>query len=201
MTGLFVAVPLLYYFDLVPVPMIPFLIAMFILCYCLWAYSSKRKNTTAGPEFSFKKEFARIIAIFAVAVIIISVWIFLKEKELLFRFVESHPLLWLIVIILYPLLSVYPQEFIYRKFFFSRYGKLFGEGFLMILMSSLAFSLMHIVFRNWIAVFLTFAGGLLFGWTYSRTKSMLLVVFEHALYGDFIFTIGLGVYFYSASFH
>ena len=40
-------------------------------------------------------------------------------------------------------------------------------------------------------------GGLLFAATYERRRSTLLVSIEHGLYGDFIFTVGLGGLFYN----
>lgn len=55
---------------------------------------------------------------------------------------------------------------------------------------------MHIVFNNYIAVVFTFLAGLIFMKTYIDTKSFGLVCIEHALYGNMIFTIGLGEYFY-----
>ena len=62
--------------------------------------------------------------------------------------------------------------------------------------SALVFSYGHIVFENSLAVGLSFIGGLLFARTYVSTRSTFAAAFEHALYGCFIFTIGLGQYFY-----
>jgi hypothetical protein len=42
---------------------------------------------------------------------------------------------------------------------------------------------------------LSTVGGLLFVSTYLRTRSLLAVVWEHALYGIALFTVGLGRYF------
>jgi membrane protease YdiL (CAAX protease family) len=39
---------------------------------------------------------------------------------------------------------------------------------------------------------LTTVGGLLFAYTYQRYRSTLLVAAEHALYGDFVFSVGIG---------
>ena len=39
-------------------------------------------------------------------------------------------------------------------------------------------------------------GGLFFADTYAKTRSLAAVYFEHALYGCYLFTIGLGFYFY-----
>jgi membrane protease YdiL (CAAX protease family) len=66
----------------------------------------------------------------------------------------------------------------------------------MVLGSALAFSFAHVVFRNWIALGLSFGGGLLFAWTYERTGSSLVATAQHALFGCYLFTIGLGWYFY-----
>ena len=42
-------------------------------------------------------------------------------------------------------------------------------------------------------------GGFLFALTYSKTKSLLLVSFEHALYGNTLFFLGLGWFFWGGS--
>jgi membrane protease YdiL (CAAX protease family) len=55
---------------------------------------------------------------------------------------------------------------------------------------------MHIVYRNPLAVVLTFFGGLIFAWRYKVTNSLLTSSFEHALYGCWLFTVGLGDFFY-----
>jgi hypothetical protein len=39
-------------------------------------------------------------------------------------------------------------------------------------------------------------GGVFFARTYTARPSLALVVAEHALYGCFLFTLGLGHYFY-----
>jgi membrane protease YdiL (CAAX protease family) len=66
----------------------------------------------------------------------------------------------------------------------------------MIFASAAAFSLMHIVFKNPLALLLTFAGGILFAKTYEKTDSLVISLIEHALYGNYVFTLGLGKYLY-----
>ena len=97
--------------------------------------------------------------------------------------------------LLSPLLSVCPQEFLYRAFFFERYQPLFGSGRGMIAASSLAFSFVHIIFGNWIAVGLCCLGGLLFSPTNAPALSLLACI-DHALFGNLVFTIGLGQFFH-----
>lgn len=107
--------------------------------------------------------------------------------------------LWLIVMVLYPILSVFPQEVIFRAFFHARYSPLFHTQRMMLSASAMAFGFAHVLFQNWVAILLCTAGGLIFGMTYERTRSLALVWIEHAIYGCFIFTIGLGYYFYHGS--
>jgi membrane protease YdiL (CAAX protease family) len=101
----------------------------------------------------------------------------------------------------YPLFSVYPQGLIYRAFFFHRYRPLLRvapqtRSWILILVSAATFALMHILFHNWIALALTFPGGILFALRYCNTRSLCVSSLEHALYGCFLFTIGLGQFFY-----
>jgi len=69
----------------------------------------------------------------------------------------------------------------------------------MMLVSAMAFGFVHIIFRNWLAVGLCAIGGLLFSFTYQTSGSFLLACLDHAIFGNFLFTIGLGRYFYHGS--
>jgi membrane protease YdiL (CAAX protease family) len=130
---------------------------------------------------------------------LITAGVLLFRRDMLFGFVRSRPVVWAIVMVLYPVLSVYPQGIIYRGFFMRRYEALFGSSRLMLLASAAAFSFMHIVLLNPVAIALTFVGGLLFNRTYVRSRSLLVSAIEHSLYGCFLFTIGLGRYFYGGA--
>jgi membrane protease YdiL (CAAX protease family) len=99
---------------------------------------------------------------------------------------------WLAILVLYPALSVYPQELLFRVFFFKRYASLFPSPRLMVPASAFTFGWAHIVFGNGWAVAYTLIGGWLFADTYRRTGSVRLVCLEHTLYGNLIFTIGYG---------
>ena len=129
--------------------------------------------------------------------VVAAVWlvVYLFYPHRLFVLPREHPYLWLLFMALYPLFSVYPQELLYRAFFYTRYAALFSERDFMIVASTLCFMLMHIVFDNGIAPLSTLIGGYLFADTYSRTRSLRLVCLEHALYGYVIFTVGLGEFF------
>ena len=63
---------------------------------------------------------------------------------------------------------------------------------LLVFMNAIVFSLGHIFFKNTLVLLLTFFGGFLFALTYYKTNSTLLVSIEHAIYGCWLFTIGMG---------
>ena len=113
----------------------------------------------------------------------------------LFDLPRRRPLEWGLVVLLYPFLSVLPQELFFRCFFFFRYGRLFRSRALRIVASGLLFGFAHVLYGNWIAVGFSALGGMLFAWTYTRTRSLWWVTIEHALYGMTLFTVGLGRYF------
>lgn len=98
--------------------------------------------------------------------------------------------------ILYPILSAFFQKILFRTFFTLRYKNLFKNESFFVFINALIFGGVHILFGNFIAVIFSFFGGVLFMKTYLKSNSTLLSTIEHSLYGNFIFTIGLGHYFY-----
>jgi membrane protease YdiL (CAAX protease family) len=193
---LFVVLPLGYRFSPRPISPLPVLWAAALYCY--WQV---RRDPTLSRELLWSPQAAprqlpSILLCFVICAGVVWVAVRLLAPELLFSFVKSNPILWVLVMVLYPALSVYPQGIIYRSFVMHRYATLFPSGTLLIFVSAAAFAFMHIIFRNPLAVALTFAGGLLFAWRYRATGSLFTSSLEHALYGCWLFTVGLGQYFY-----
>jgi membrane protease YdiL (CAAX protease family) len=149
-------------------------------------------------EWSLWRPILRRFAVSAAALTILTV-VLLPQRFLSFPL--ERPALWAMVMLLYPLLSVVPQEFIFRSFFFARYRAIFPSPRAMMLASALTFGFAHLLLHNWVAVFLSTVGGFYFAHTYQRRPSLALVWAEHALYGCFLFTVGLGYYFYSGAPH
>jgi hypothetical protein len=197
---LYVALPLAYRFSPVRVPALPVLWA--VAGYALWHLlidphfdRAKLWNWAqfSGPNTPILVPILVIFAVFAVLT-----WLGVRRfaSQLEWNFVRQGPGFWAIVMVAYPIASVYPQAVLYRAFFFERYSALFPGKWAMIMASAAAFGFLHIIFRNWLAVGLTFAGGLLFASRYAETGSLAVSSFEHALYGCWLFTVGLGQYFY-----
>jgi len=193
--------PVLMYERVLPNWPIPFL-----LLAAIWAFAVLRRDNSfdkqlltrrTGIGAGFREVLLRDVPL--LALLGGAVWV--AAPEMLFSLVKTRPGLWLLVMVFYPVLSVYPQELIYRAYFFHRFKPLFGDGLGMIAASAVLFGFVHIIFGNWISIALTAIGGILFGTTYRKSNSLLLTCLEHALFGDFIFTIGIGRYFYHLARH
>ena len=100
------------------------------------------------------------------------------------------------IMVAYPILSAWPQEFIYRSLFFERYGGLFPTATIAIVANGLAFGIGHLFYMNPVTIAMTAAGGAFMGWAYLRNRSMLFAWVLHAIAGNIIFTAGLGIFFY-----
>ncbi len=144
----------------------------------------------------FKKILPTILLRFFISGLALAALAYYLDPSKFLEFVKEKPGVWIVVMFAYPLLSAYPHEIIYRAYFFHRFRELFPSDLSLILASSLLFGLAHIILGNWFAVVLSALGGILFSISYLKSKSLLAASFEHALYGDLIFTLGLGRYFY-----
>jgi membrane protease YdiL (CAAX protease family) len=164
--------------------------------YLLWdpTFRLTRELNRAIPT----REMVSIIGIFAVAGGAITAFVWLKLPEVFLGLPTNRPALWAMIMLLYPLLSVVPQELIYRTFFFHRYGPLFGDArWLAIATNGLLFGFAHIIFGSYVSIVLTAILGVLIAWRYERTRSFWGAWLEHSLFGCLIFTIGLGRYFFT----
>jgi membrane protease YdiL (CAAX protease family) len=193
---LFVALPLGFRFLPVRVSPLPALWAAALYCYLVLRSTpgfSRSKFLNASP---LAGSLGSILLGFLVAAILVALGVWIWRPQALFGFMRTRPFLWAFVMLLYPVFSVYPQGIVYRAFIFERYRILFPSVALLILFSAAAFAFSHIIFRNPWSVVLTFIGGALFAWRYQRTDSLLVSSLEHALYGCYMFTVGLGGLFY-----
>ncbi|MBT79065.1 MAG: CPBP family intramembrane metalloprotease [Alteromonadaceae bacterium] len=120
--------------------------------------------------------------------------VYLIKPELFLQWPLNEPELWMLTLLIYPIVSVIPQEIIFRTYFFHRYKTILPSKMMRWGISTFVFGLVHLVYGNWIAMVLSWLGGALFGYRYMQTRSTPVVVVEHAIWGSFIFTIGLGSY-------
>jgi membrane protease YdiL (CAAX protease family) len=139
-------------------------------------------------EFFWKSVLIKLLIIAFLTI----VFVWFTNKDDLFHMVYQKPVKWIVLLFIYSIFSVYPQELIYRTLFFQRYEILFKGKALFIFINAIVFSLAHLFFKNPLVLLMTFLGGILFALTYDKTKSTLLVSIEHAIYGCWLFTVGMG---------
>ena len=161
-----------------------------------YAYFILKKD----KEFNFKsllckihwKELLILNVIFAVNIYLYTL---ILHTDLLFSLPRKNLTLLILIIIFYPIISVAPQEFIYRVFFCQRYEKIFGKNyFYMILINTIVFSYGHIVFHNFTAILFTAIASPIFLIIYLK-YSFATCLLLHALSGLLVFIFGLGKFF------
>ncbi len=179
------------------VPIIPVLVGLSLLIGLQLARDPEfRWREQLGGGFE-RADLAPVLRRFAISGALLTLVLGLVEPSLLFGFPRQRPWFWALVMVGYPVLSVLPQEFLYRTYFFHRYEAWLGRW--TVPASALAFCVAHLLFGNWVALALTLIGGGFFARTFERTRSLLLASIEHALYGQLVFTIGLGEFFYGGT--
>ncbi len=152
----------------------------------------EKKKFKIAPDLKWRIFWKQTLFKLVIIGMLTSLFVWLTDSQSLFNVLLNKPKLWLFILFVYSFFSVYPQEIIYRTFYFERYKALFKNDSLFIFVNAIIFSLGHIFFKNSLVIILTFLGGLLFAITYINTKSTLLVSIEHAVYGCWLFTIGMG---------
>ncbi|MCC8358631.1 CPBP family glutamic-type intramembrane protease [Salinimicrobium sediminilitoris] len=167
------------------------LIAVFFLFLLLLDPKFDRRVLTRFKKDYLGKSVARMLII-TVLLVWFTFWIF---PELFFLYPVENFKSYAITFFLYPLASVFPQEIIYRVYYFHRYHKIVPEKYLLMLSNAIVFGLTHFIYDNWVAPIATFLAGWIFIHNYYKTRSLLNVSLEHYFYGLIMFTIGFGYFF------
>jgi len=115
------------------------------------------------------------------------------------RFATANPGFLVLILIFYPILSALPQELVFRVLWYHRYAPILPGGWPGIILNAAVFSLAHLMYWSGIVAVMTFVGGLAFAWAYQRRGSFPMAVVMHALAGQIVFALGLGMFFYSGN--
>jgi membrane protease YdiL (CAAX protease family) len=186
----------LIYFRLAPYMFI-FLWSACALCVYLYKKTPDVKGADIWKWNEVNsKNLKPILIRFIISTILLIPFVYAVAPERAFGLLTERPEIWWRVMILYPLLSAAPQEFIFCTYFFARYKYLFTNQKFLLAAATIIFACTHILYINWVAPVLSAFAGYFFAQTYMRTRSLALVSLEHALYGNMIFTLGLGYFFF-----
>ncbi|MCL1909482.1 MAG: CPBP family intramembrane metalloprotease [Kiritimatiellaeota bacterium] len=143
-----------------------------------------------------RREWLMMFARFVCGAAALTLILLYKNPDALLVFPKTNLRFWILVMVCYPVFSVLAQGVVYRALYWSRYSRLFPER-LRIVVGAAVFAFAHLAYANVYALAFPFIGGLMFLSGYRRTRSLMFAAIEHALYGDFLFTIGWGYYFFN----
>ena len=178
---------------------IPTLIVFGILCLSLLLADPKFKRFRLWNAQQFPLHHKQMLLLFFPGSLLLALSCWWLIPDSFFSLPMESPWVWLLLLLVYPLFSALPQELIFRTFLFHRYKKIIPKKKGRMFISSLSFSLAHLFLNNWIAVVMSFFGGLLFSMRYIQSRSTAVAAAEHSLWGLFLFTCGIGVYFDGAA--
>lgn len=196
-SALFICVPLLLWAfnQSLNTILLPLMVCIAGSCgYVLWRDHHFKRNRL-GWRKTNRQHIVQLMIKLSGVICVGLLWALIIAPEQSFYLFENGINQWLLLLILYPLLSALPQELVFRTFLMHRYKHIVKRKQHRIWLSSLAFGFAHIFYGNWIAVVLSVFAGYIFCMTYVKTKSTLLVALEHSLWGLVIFTFGIGAHF------
>ncbi len=195
---LFFGLPLALYFSNRIKQIHPVLLLLPVFLFFLLYFRQKK-------DFSFKsflrfdissKTILKNAGLILLASIALLAYVYLFERENMFNLPRKNTRLYIVMMVVYPLISAFIQEVIYRVFIFRRYSRVFTNKTLMIFASAVAFSFVHIVYFSPFAIAATFLAGIYFAYIYEKTKSVLFTTVLHGFIGNVVFTVGLGHHFW-----
>jgi hypothetical protein len=146
------AVPVALWLLLPASAILPVVWGMALFCHWLG-----RKSPVAYAAYGWnwaavnRANLVPMLARFAFCTLLLGVGTWLLKPEMLWGFVREKPQLWAIVMVFYPLVSVVPQEIIFRRYLFARHADILSPALVLILVSGIGFGFAHIVFNNWVA--------------------------------------------------
>lgn len=196
--GLFVAAPLTLAFTLPATAMFPGLFALTAVGVALlWLTPGFAwRDLTRG----WNRIDWRVVGLFALATAVAAAAVVAALAPwAAFRLLVSNPAMMAVIALFYPLLSVLPQEIVFRPLFFRRYGEILPPLQPAIALNAALFSLAHLMYWSWVVSAMTFAGGLVFAWAYEARRNFPMAFVLHAIGGVIIFAMGLGVFFFSGN--
>jgi hypothetical protein len=124
--SLFFIGPTLFAYARHRIPAIPALWVLTAYCLIILLHDPGFDRERLWNAAALSENALSILGLFAVAAVIGIVLVRRFAPKLFLSFPRSKPRVWSMVMVLYPILSVYPQGIVYRAFLFDRYRDLFG---------------------------------------------------------------------------
>lgn len=139
-----------------------------------------------------RSSFATIIkwcSIYSLGVTVICLVLYMQDYLTL-----PDLLFYLVVLIIYPIISAPAQEIFFRSFFFYRYSEL-SSPYVVGVLNIVLFAFYHKMYGGWLAVWLSLVGGIILTVLYMKSRNYWWVWICHGFLGVLVFVSGLGKHF------
>jgi membrane protease YdiL (CAAX protease family) len=145
------SIEIFVFFIIIPIILIPInsniamfsaLTAVAIICVCYLKY--KKVTLINLKDFRFDQYLKIIFYKFLIVATLVLTFSYFFDPSKFLNLPRSDFFLWLLIIILYPILSAFPQEIVYRSFFFKRYGNLFKNKKVLIFVNAISDSFIKV---------------------------------------------------------
>ena len=83
------------------------------------------------------------------------------------------------------------QEFLYRGFLFAIFKRAKFTTWVQIILSTLLYSFVHLIYRDIPTLVFTFIIGIIWGWNYAKFGNLYSVIISHSLLGAIAILVGL----------
>ncbi len=195
LVGLYIGIPFLVWFRIMPAfKLVPLFIVFIVYLFLLIkdeSFKNRQFRLNGFKAWSMIFYRTAIMSVFLLAF----TWFFYPNQY--FDLLINNFDLWLKIVLIYPFFSVIPQELVFRVYFYHRFKGLVPGKYFLIIINAVLFSFTHIIFENWVVIIFTFIASILFSLTYLRYRSFVIVALEHSLYGLLVFTLGPGAFFHT----
>jgi len=189
LTVLYLILPLLIIFNFVNLKYRWFLFA-FIFVYIIVLINMMKPTLRDFKILGIKiSKVLRLTFLYIIASLLILLILYFQNTISL-----NSLTFYLLVLIVYPLVSVPIQEIFFRFFYFHRYSNLTSQNTI-IFLNILLFAFYHKIYGGWISVILSFAGGIIITFIYLKYNSYWWACICHGILGIIVFVTGLGKYF------
>ena len=108
---LFGVVPALLYFDVIKLYEILTLLTFFVLIFTMLVLDSNFDKRQLFTFKNLKPYFQKILIRFLLSAFVLTAITLIFIPDIFLGFVRGNPKWWLVIMIFYPMISVYPQEF------------------------------------------------------------------------------------------
>lgn len=186
---LYLIIPLLIVFNVVELRFRWLLFAIIFLYVGRMLWIIKPSLSDLGINNYSSKRILFLCSSYSIVILLVCLILYFRDI-----LSGSSLLFYLIVLIIYPIVSAPIQEVFFRSYFFHRYSEL-THPYILGVLNILLFAFYHKIYGDWLAVWLSLVGGLILTLLYIIKRNFFWNWIIHGMLGVLVFVTGFGKYF------